>query len=137
VAGVALLYVLEARRFEAGFIADPVGPAGFPYVIGILALVASAVLFFGSDPPRRDPAEPSFLLRAAILIGALALYALFLESAGFVLSTSLLMTVLVVIYRGRILLGFAGALLVSLGLFYFFAYALSVPLPFGRLFGGE
>jgi putative tricarboxylic transport membrane protein len=135
VAAVALVYLNEARSFDAGFIADPIGPRAFPFVIGALALAASAFLFRQRPEPRELP-DGSFVLRAAILVLALTGYVLALDEAGFVLATTLLMTVLVWIFRGRLLPGAAGALLLSFVVYALFVYAFSIPLPFGRLFGG-
>ena len=38
---VATFYLFEARRFEAGFIADPIGPRAFPYVLGTILWILS------------------------------------------------------------------------------------------------
>lgn len=135
-AATALLYLHEARSFDAGFIADPIGPRAFPYVIGSLALVASAFLLRDTDEPRQPLPDASFALRAAVLVLALAGYAFVLDEIGFVLATTLLMTVLVVIFRGRILPGFVGALLLSAFVYTLFVYAFSIPLPFGSFFFG-
>jgi hypothetical protein len=43
-----LAYGLEAHSFETGFIADPIGPKAFPYVLAALGAALSGVVFLRS-----------------------------------------------------------------------------------------
>jgi putative tricarboxylic transport membrane protein len=135
-AGTALLYVYEARSFDAGFIADPIGPKAFPYVIGFLALAASALLLREAVEPEVRAIDVPFTLRATLLVLALSGWIWVLDEVGFVLATTVLMGTLVLVFRGPVRPGFAGALLVSAFIYTLFVYAFSIPLPFGSLFGG-
>ncbi|HEY7820153.1 MAG TPA: hypothetical protein VIG29_18165, partial [Vicinamibacteria bacterium] len=52
---LSTLYVVEARGFETGFIADPIGPRAFPVGIGLLGSLVGVALFFTA---RGAPVEP-------------------------------------------------------------------------------
>lgn len=137
-AAAAAWYAYQARSFETGFIADPIGPKAFPYAIGILALVA-AVLLFVEKPNEgtREPIDKPFVLRGVALAGGLLAYAVVLEPIGFILATTLFVTALVELFRGRFLHGLAFGFLLSLVFFFLFTYGLALPLPIGAIFGGR
>lgn len=130
-AATAVFYLLEARSFETGFIADPIGPRAFPYGIGTLLLTSSVVLLLVREERSMARLDSSARLRALTLGVSLALYALLLEPLGFMVATTLEMTLLVLLFRGRFLHGLLGALALSALFFFVFAYVLSVPLPLG------
>lgn len=136
VAALAAIYVIEAREFQTGFIADPIGPRAFPVGIGLLAFVAGLGLFFAAkrEPERLDaPAR----LRAVVLGASLFTYAWSLEWIGFVAGTTLVMTLLVVLFRGRPLYGVVGGFVTGVAVYFLFGYGLSIPLPVGRIFSGS
>jgi putative tricarboxylic transport membrane protein len=133
-AGLALLYFLEARSFRTGFLADPIGPRAFPFGIGALAFLVGIAIFFSRPGGTEEPIETPALLRMVVLTGSLLGYALLLEPLGFVLSTTAATAVLVILFRGRPLEALAFGLLLGLAIYFLFAYPLSLPLPFGRLF---
>jgi putative tricarboxylic transport membrane protein len=133
-AGVALLYFLEARSFRTGFIADPIGPRAFPFGIGALAFLAGAAIFFSKRASAEERLEAPALLRMVVLTASLLGYALLLEPLGFVLSTTIAAAVLVILFRGRPLEAVAFGLFLGLSIYFLFVYPLSLPLPFGRLF---
>lgn len=137
VAVSAAIYLYQARAFETGFIADPVGPKAFPYAIGILALLSAPLLFRAKETETREPFERPFVLRALLLVVVLLFYAAVLKTLGFVLATTLVMTGLVGLFRGRLVHGVLFGFLSSLLLFTLFTYGLAVPLPFGTVFGGR
>jgi putative tricarboxylic transport membrane protein len=133
------VYLYLARSFETGFIADPIGPKAFPYGIGILAFL-SALLLLGAKPKEKREPEPfdgPAVLRALVLTAVLLIYASILETLGFVLATTLAMTALVGLFRGRLVHGLVFGFLLSLLFFSVFTYGLAVPLPFGTVFGGR
>lgn len=131
VAGVlfigALGYVWLARGFEAGFIADPIGPSAFPYAIGTLLLATSAAL-----GTRRPSGEwPRLLWRHGALLAALFVYAAVLDYLGFVVATTMLSTSVVALFSGPTRRGLVVSLLLSVAIFTLFSYVLSIPLPRG------
>lgn len=137
VAVLAVLYVFAAREFRISFIADPIGPRAFPVGIGILALLVGLALFVSREREERTPMDAPARLRASVLAASLLAYAVLLEPLGFIVSTTLETMVLVVLFRGRLLHGFAFGLLTGIALFLLFGYGLSIPLPAGRLFSGS
>jgi putative tricarboxylic transport membrane protein len=140
-AAVAAVYLYLARSFETGFIADPIGPKAFPYGIGILAVLSALLLLREAPSPsptgKREPLEGPFLLRASLLTAVLLAYAAVLDTIGFIVSTTVVMTALVGLFRGRLLPGLLFGFVSSVLFFAVFTYGLSVPLPFGTVFGGR
>jgi putative tricarboxylic transport membrane protein len=135
-ASLALFYLVAAREFETGFIADPIGPRAFPIGIGLLAGLVGVALFFTKEGATAEPMDAPARLRSSLLALVLFAYAFLLEPLGFILSTVLAMTALAGLFRGRVLHGLAFGLLVGVVVFFLFGYALSLPLPVGRLFSG-
>ena len=75
---IALLYLFEARSFETGFIADPIGPKAFPFVLGAVLVGLSIGLAVrpgteASWPPR------SLWWRWVAVTTALLIYAFILN----------------------------------------------------------
>ena len=136
-ASLSLLFAVEARDFETAFIADPIGPKAFPVGIGLLAFLSGLALFFTRRGEPREPMDSPAKLRASLLVATLFTYAVLLEPLGFIVSTVLVMTVLVVLFHGRFLHGLAFGLLIGVAVFFLFGYGLSMPLPLGRLFFGS
>lgn len=133
----SLLYVVEARGFETGFIADPIGPRAFPVGIGLLGSLVGLALFGLGRAAPVEPLDAPARLRASLLALTLFAYALLLEPLGFILSTLLAMTALVTLFHGRLVNGLLFGLLIGVTFFVLFGYGLSLPLPLGRLFAGS
>ena len=115
------------------------GPGFFPFSLGLIGAVLSLVLLVQSRRGRAVAEVVTGLwpdragaLRAAALLGGLALFALLLEPAGFRL-TALVVTAGLLVALGvrRPLAIAAFALVSSFGLFHVFYHWLKVPLPVG------
>lgn len=115
--------------------ADPVGPRGFPGLLGLVILACGVALVL---VPR---AEPDAAERGALaprpLLGAIALTALYLailEPVGYLLATPPYLAGLLLV-QGRV--PARTLLLTALGvpavLYALFAVAMRVPLPMGPL----
>jgi putative tricarboxylic transport membrane protein len=115
------------------------GPGFFPFWLGLIGAVLSVVLLAQS---RRGHAvgggaegfwpDRAGALRAAALLGGLALAALLLEPAGFRATAFVVTAALLValgVRRPGVIAAFA--LVASFGLFHVFYYWLKVPLPVG------
>jgi len=132
----AALYGFGAFRLKAGFGAGPVGPKGFPIMLAIvLAIVAIGIIL------RTDP-DPIWLKRGAwvnIVTASISfiIYAYLLVPIGFIISTTLVTGFISqrfgAIWWRALLTGFAS----SLALYALFVFALDIPLPIGRVFGGR
>ncbi len=115
------------------------GPGFFPFWLGLIGAVLSLVLLVQSwrGGAIGEVAEGLWpdragALRAAALLGGIALYALLLEPAGFRL-TALVVTAALLVALGvrRPAAIAAFALVASFGLFHVFYHWLKVPLPVG------
>ncbi|HSF02541.1 MAG TPA: tripartite tricarboxylate transporter TctB family protein [Solirubrobacterales bacterium] len=132
--GLALLAL--TLGLPAATEADPVGPRGFPGLLGLVILACGVALVLW---PR---AEPDAAERGALaprpLLGAVALTALYLailEPAGYLLATPPYLAGLLLVQDGRVPV--RTFLLTALGvptvLYALFAVAMRVPLPMGPL----
>ena len=125
---LSVAYVWTARGFVTGFIADPIGPTAFPYLIGALLAVMSLVLWIRPQPSEASP----MTWRQAALVGGLLAAVALMEPLGFVLASTALSTGVVALFRGPLRRGVVLSLALSAGVFAVFGYVLGIPLPPGR-----
>lgn len=134
--GVGVLAL--SSGLPAATTADPVGPRGFPSLLGLVLLACGVALWFGSragspveEAPEHGRLAPGSLLGA---IACTALYLAVLEPAGYLLATPPYLAALLLL-QGRVtarafvltVLGLPAAL------YALFAVAMRVPLPAGPL----
>ncbi|MDE3079727.1 MAG: tripartite tricarboxylate transporter TctB family protein [Paracoccaceae bacterium] len=86
--GLAAAYVWQASRIQESFISDPIGPKGFPFIIGGLLALTSLAVLLRPDPPPHWP-RPARLLELVAAVAVMVAYALFLPDAGFVIATAI------------------------------------------------
>ncbi len=84
---LALFFIWQATRIELSFISDPVGPAKFPIIIGVLMGLSSLFILLKPDSAPEWPAAGR-LVEIAISVGVMVAYAILLPDAGFVLATA-------------------------------------------------
>jgi putative tricarboxylic transport membrane protein len=133
--GLGLGVLVLAFQLPQATAADPVGPRGFPALLGLVVLacgVALAVL-----PQKAGDAEPRGALAPRPLLGAIALTAAYLavlEPAGYLLATPPYLAALLLVQGG---VKPRAMILTALGvpavLYVLFAVAMRVPLPPGPL----
>ncbi len=124
---VALGYVLSATEIQTSFLSDPVGPRTFPYMIGgVMALCGLAVMV----RPDPDPEWPGLRTFGALLltVAALVAYAYLLKPLGFLIPTALAAGFLSYQMSPRPVQAIATGLVLSVGLFLLFKYALGLGL---------
>jgi putative tricarboxylic transport membrane protein len=138
----ALAMILHTRTFPA-MPGQDYGPALFPVLIGIGFLVTGAILIVSGLRRRRT--EPLFgggdwlrsgrhVINFLAVVGGLLLYILISDWLGFILTSLLLLSGWLALFRGgKPLSSFAIALAVTLGVDYAFSQLLMVPLPLGVL----
>lgn len=120
-------YVWLSAGYVAGF-GDPLGPAIFPRVIGIPAVILGLSLVIW---PRHNAqwASAEGLLRQAAAIVLLIAYALLLEPVGFVPTTFAAILGLGLLMGAPIGKGLLTAALAAPGLYLLFDRLMGLPLP--------
>lgn len=127
-------YVWLSAGYTAGF-GDPLGPAIFPRVIGIPAMILSLSLIIW---PRHNAtwADRAGLARQAAAVAILISYALLLEPMGFVPATFTAMLGLALLMGAPPVKALVTAGLAAPGLYLLFDRVMGLPLPlFGNWFG--
>jgi len=124
---LALAYIVSANQTQTSFLADPVGPKGFPIIIGIIWAISGLFMVLRPDPEPKWPAVSTFLALAfavIILVG----YAYALKPLGFLLPTAVASGILSYqISPNPKTAAFSGIGL-SIGLFVIFKFALGLGL---------
>lgn len=134
--GILLLlsawYAYAATQLKVGFLADPVGPKALPLLLAGLMIVVSIYLI---ARPEADPEWPSRAawLRIAMTVAVFVLYANTIIPLGYIVSTTLTIGLLALIFQGPLVRSFVAAFAFSLAMYGLFAVLLDLSLPFGRL----
>lgn len=133
--GLGLGVLALAFQLPHATAADPVGPRGFPALLGLVVLVCGVTL--GVVPQKAGDAEPRGALAPRPLFGAIGLTAAYLavlEPAGYLLATPPFLAGLLLV-QGRVApRAFVLAVLgIPVVLYALFAVAMRVPLPPGPL----
>ncbi|MBO1436821.1 tripartite tricarboxylate transporter TctB family protein [Meiothermus sp. CFH 77666] len=131
---LALGYAIEASRMQVGFLSDPLGPRPFPYIIAVLVGISALWLLFRPDPEPDWPPRRFWPVLGLVLLSLVA-YAYLIVPLGFIVTTTLEMTLLAVLFGARWWQGLGGALAFTLAVYLLFTQGLGVTLPVGRIFG--
>ena len=130
---------VEAQRIpDPG--ADVIGPAAFPFVLGLMIAACGAALCARALNAVRsadDKLPPARWLVLGTALTLLVVYTQSLARVGFLLATTLFVAACLALLgqRGLVRLAAAG-IAVSLTLFVIFGWGLGVDLPRGRLLAG-
>ncbi|UFJ40302.1 tripartite tricarboxylate transporter TctB family protein [Brevibacillus humidisoli] len=129
----------ESLVIDTTRVSDPIGPAGFPQAILIIAIVLTLVSLFQTIRKRKAKAEvsgggkPHELSKEFIgLLLTISIYVLIVDTLGFILATILLLFALLFLLGEKkpgkvVILSIVG----SFGFSLLFGNLLSVPLPRG------
>lgn len=131
---VSVWYGTTASNFTSSTLGDPLGPGVFPLILALALGITSVVLFIRTTEKITVPA-PFFLLNAGKVVACLIAYALCLEWLGFVVTTSFVMFLLALIFKGPWVLSLVGGILFSLTMYILFVIVLDLRLPMG-VWGG-
>lgn len=146
--GVAVMLDGAGLRGDQGY--ARVGPAVFPYAVGVGLVVIAALLAlaalagrFGVDwigAPEEGLAPRAAMLRqlgrVALAIAGLALNVLLLQPAGFVVAATLLFGCTATAFGAPVLRAFGIGLALAAAIYLVFAVALGLALPAGRIWTG-
>ena len=150
--GVILLFgagvLLAAAQLHAGTATDPLGPRGFPTLIGIgllgsgLTLLATSILSLRSrahedheaDEDSAEDENDGRALRTRLVMSCAVIiaYVLVLPIAGFLLSTPAFVAAMIVLQGGASRLAFVTAVIAfPIVVYLLFAVLLGISLPTG------
>jgi putative tricarboxylic transport membrane protein len=131
------VYLYDSLYLDAALMSDYVGPALFPQLIAILALILSGIYFFQQRAAASEEAAGggSSSLREELFnlapIGPIILYVLLLEPIGFLFSTAIYIFVAMLVFGRSWRESVIYALTLSIGFFVLFYYALLAQVPMG------
>ena len=132
----AVIYGFGASRLRAGFGSGPLGPRGFPVMLAVaLGLVAIGIIF-RPDPDSELPRGRQWLGLSLVSLSFI-FYAYLLVPLGFILATTLETAFVSERFGAKLWQAALAGLIASLAMYALFVYALDIPLPVGRLFGGR
>ncbi|MDX2452786.1 tripartite tricarboxylate transporter TctB family protein [Desulfosarcina sp.] len=124
---LALTYIVSATQTQASFLTDPVGPKGFPILIGIVWAISGLFMVLRPDQEPDWPVARTFLALAfavIILIG----YAFALKPFGFLLPTAVAAGILSYQISPKPKHAALAGIGLSAGLFMIFKFALGLGL---------
>ena len=131
---IAIWYGYTAQFYTQEF-ADPLGPSAFPEVLAVPFGLLSLYLLLRPDP---DP-EWGLGMRLARQAGAILLlivYSQVITLLGFMLSTTILGTLMAIFLGARIVPALVTGVTLGVGFFFLFDGLFQLPLPSGEIFGG-
>lgn len=123
----ALLFIWSASQIQTSFLSDPVGSKTFPTILGILGVLCGVALVLKPGPDADWP-HLATLLNLVVALGVMAGYAYALKPLGFLIPTAVCAGVLSFQIHPRVLTSVLTGLLLSVGLFLLFKYALGLGL---------
>lgn len=124
---VALAYIVSATQIEASFLADPVGPKTFPFMIGAVAALCGLYMMIKPDPEPQWPVLRT-LGSLAFAVVVLVAYAFSLVPFGFIIPTAIAAGLLSYQISPRRIPAALSGIGLSIGLFIIFKFALDLGL---------
>ncbi len=130
---LGLAVAWQARTFEVDFLTDPLGPKALPLLAAFLVGAGGIGMVLR---PGEAPAWPGRrgLALVGLALASFVVYAAALPATGFLLTTTLEIGFLSVLFGGRPLRSFVSAGAFSAALYLLFVNALGLSLPIGSLF---
>lgn len=152
----SLLYGLEAYGLESGFGSGVITPRSFPLLVAAIMGLIGVGIFFSpkpesatsdttpadvqpdieADAERIFPTLGGWLNAGSLLVSFVA-YAFLLVPIGFIVATALETALVAQRFGAKIWQALITGITVSLALYVLFVFALGIPLPVGRIFGGR
>lgn len=131
---IAVAFVCVGSSYRIG-IGDPLGPAAFPLLVGFPALCLSGALIVA--PKDSYPwGNQVALLKLLSGVASLLIYAIGMETVGFLPATFAMFAVLAWLFGASSKNAVIAASIAAPGLYLLFDKVLGLPLPaFGELIG--
>lgn len=130
---MAVWYMIETTQFRSPLLTDPVGPRLFPLLLGVLLVLLSIYLIVKPDENPGWP-KPEGWLRMGLVTLSFVAYAYLLVPLGFVVTTTLEMVALALLFGGPPLRALIASAIFSFALYVLFNNLLGLGLPTGVLF---
>ena len=126
-------YALIALRFNVTAVGDPLGPSAFPLTLAVLMTLCALILLMR---PADASVTASLQLAAKIggVLSCLVGFALLVDWLGFLITTTLTMIALGLLFNGPRWRIVAGAIAFALLGYALFVAGLGLRLPVGSLF---
>lgn len=126
-------YVWYASQFESPIVADSLGPAAFPVMLGLLMIGLSVVIFFQPDENPNWPTKTTIWLKMAAVIVSFIIYSQIIKPLGFIVATSFEMYALGLLFDAPKIKSLITSIVFSAFLFWLFSNVLKLGLPTGTL----
>lgn len=124
---VALAYIASATQAQSSFLTDPVGPKGFPILIGIVWAISGIIMVLRPDKEPDWPVRRTFISLAFAVIVLIG-YAYALKPLGFLLPTAVAAGILSYQISPKPKHATLAGVGLSVGLFIIFKFALGLGL---------
>jgi putative tricarboxylic transport membrane protein len=124
---VALAYIASATQAQTSFLTDPVGPKGFPILIGIVWAISGIFMVLRPDKEPDWPVRRTFIALAFAVIVLIG-YAYALKPLGFLLPTAVAAGILSYQISPKPKHATLAGVGLSVGLFIIFKFALGLGL---------
>jgi len=121
----AVAYLAAATQIQTNFFSGEYLPKLFPMLIGGVAAISSLVLLFRPDPDPDWPATGSWIAMGVAVV-VLAIYAVLLKPAGFILPTAIAAGILSYQISPRVRPAILAGVGLSIGLFILFKFLLGL-----------
>ena len=122
---VALAFIASATQIQTSFLADPVGPKTFPFLIGAVLALCGLMLFLRPDEEQlRVRSAGKLAFSVVVLLG----YAYTLRPLGFLIPTAVAAGLVSYQISPRVTTALATGVGLSIGLFVLFKFVLGLGL---------
>ena len=111
-------------------------PGHYPGMLAYIMIALGVVIlakYLWKGTKKSEPSDTDGL-RAGLLVVALVLYVMFMETLGYALATFIFVTIGVYLFRGSLKTSASTGIISAAALFVLFYYIFMAPLPTGFLF---
>ena len=129
----AAWYTWFGSRLTSPFVADSLGPATFPVILGVLMMGLSVAIFLQPDENPNWPTKPAVWIKMALVILSFIIYSQIIKPLGFIIATSFEMYLLGLLFDAPKVKSLFTSIFFSAFLFWLFSSVLKLGLPTGTL----
>ena len=140
---LAAVYFYATSQIPSLEIGDPLGPKAFPILLGVILLLACALLAVeiirakpqpAAEKNTTDPESAKHLWQIGGVVAWTAFYFWVFDRAGYITSTAVYLLALTITFnRGKWVANILTSILFTIGSYVLFAKVLGVVLPAGLL----